>query len=524
MRSPESSFLEGAFLLTFASVLAKVLGALARIPLYLVLGSEGMGLFQMAYPIYTLLLTASTSGTSVAISKLIAEKVSKKQLGAARMLLNVSLSLLLVTGAGMAVALYLSAPWIAQHVARDSRAVWPIRAMSPSLLLVSVMAAFRGFFQGLENMVPTATSQILEQMGRLAAMLTLAVLLMDRGLEYAAAGAAAGTTVGSCIALAYIGLTYARRGRVAVDGSLVDEEAHVSGSLFELLRVAVPVSIASTMFGLTEIIDLTLVPSRLQSLGVGPEESTRLYGRLSGGALPLANLPTVFTNALAISLVPSIASASARRDPLRVTRRASKAVTLTYCLALPASVGLYVLARPVPRLLYGDEEVSVVLRPLTPGILFLAMQQISTAILQGLGLVMVPVVGLLCSGAVKFVLTWFLVGHRSFGIAGASLATTAYFLTSCVFNFCALRKRLGNLLDLRRSAGASFSATVMALCVGGTYRLLVLPAGPAGATFLSVLCGMLVYGILALVTRSIDMEDVLAIPGLGSLIIRGRPK
>lgn len=518
VRSSDSAFLRGAFILTVAGIVAKVVGAISRIPLYSLLGSEGMGLFQMAYPMYTMLLIVSTGGLSVAISKVLAEKMARGDPGGARATFRVAFALLLVSGVVFSSFLYFLAPWIAWHMARDPRAVLPIRSIAPALFLVAIVSAFRGFFQGLEDMGPTAMSQILEQVGRLVSMLALAWVLLPRGIQYAAAGATAGASIGALLGLLYIGGAYFFR-RHAMDqcGPSRSKAPGTVTLLREVVSVAVPVSLASAVFGLGELIDLSLVPSRLQASGISPAESTVLYGRLSGGAFPLINLPTVFTGALGVSLVPSITAASVKRDFRLVSRRVAKALTLTYTLALPAALGLYVLAEPIPNLLYGDPGIAIALRPMAAAVLFLALQQVSTAILQGLGLLTAPVVNLICAALAKAVLTWFLVADPFLGIKGASLATTAYFLIAAFLNLITVRGKAGDIIDVGPFTGASVAAAAMAFSTGFVYRILASQISPKAATVASIVWGMLVYGALVLLMGVINEEDLAAVPGAGPL-------
>lgn len=248
---------------------------------------------------------------------------------------------------------------------------------------------------------------------------------------------------------------------------------------------------------------------------MSPVESTTLYGRMSGGALPLVNLPTVFTGALGISLVPSIAGTSVRQDFSAVSKRVAKALTLTYALALPAAVGLYILAEPIPDLLYGDPQVAVALRPMAPAVLFLALQQVSTAILQGLGLLAVPVINLICAALFKIVLTWFLAASPSLGIKGASVATTAYFFVAAFLNLVAVRKKAVSIGETGPFVGASCSAAIMAFTTGFLYRTLAVRFSVKIATLTSILWGMLVYGTLVLLMGVVGEEELTSVPVVG---------
>jgi len=189
MTTQDERFLKGALTLTVAGFLVKLIGALYRIPLYSILGSEGMGLFGMAYPIYAIMLTVSSAGFNVAISKAVAERWALGRREDARGVFRISLILMTAIGLAGSVALYALRGWIAANLAKDPRAAVCIAAIAPALFVASLLSALRGWFQGIEEMTVPAVSQVLEQLGRLAAMFLLAKALMPRGLEYAAAGA-----------------------------------------------------------------------------------------------------------------------------------------------------------------------------------------------------------------------------------------------------------------------------------------------------------------------------------------------
>ena len=353
MNGKDSKFLKSAFTLAFAGVIVKVIGALYRIPLYSILGSEGMGLYQYAYPVYAIMLTVSSAGLNVAISKAVAERWVLGRRKAASKVFRVSLVLMAVLGFAGFVAMFSMSGWIAANMARDSRAAISIAAISPALFMAAVLSALRGWFQGIEEMSVPAISQVLEQFGRLLTMYSLGVMLLPRGIEYAAAGATFGAVVGAFGGVVYTAIAYFRRTREwDLDNDGTDEPW---GSVArEIIFTAIPISLASAVFGITEIIDLGLVPGRLQSTGLSPEEATRLFGQLTGGAFPLLNIPTIFTGALQMALVPSISGAAKLRDRESIVRRIRKALAITVALALPAAMGIYVLADPIPALLFQD--------------------------------------------------------------------------------------------------------------------------------------------------------------------------
>ena len=534
MRNQDDKFIKGALTLTIAGFVVKVIGALYRIPLYSILGGEAYGLFQMAYPIYAIMLTVSSAGLNVAISKAVAERWALNRKRDARGAFRVSLVLMLVIGLAGTIALYLLRDWIAVNLARDARAAVSIAAISPALFLASVLSALRGWFQGIEEMTVPAVSQVLEQLGRLATMLLLARALMPRGLEFAAAGATFGAAAGAGLGVIYSGLAYRshaarerfrekrEKRRMSASGM---KEKPVPPERWEraarsIMRVAVPISLASAVFGLTELVDLSLVPGRLHALGIPTEEATKLYGQLTGIALSLVNLATVFTGALQMTIVPSVTAAIAVGDRASVRRRINKALTVTLALGIPAALGLFVLAEQIPILLYGQEGVGSILRSAAPAILFLAVQQVTAGVLQGMGKIAIPLINLTIAIAVKAVLTYLLVGMPGLGVRGAAVATSAYFGVAAILNLLAIMRVQRRMLEpgpvLKLALAGAGMALVTALAYAGGSPLVGVKLATVGA----IGAGALAYGVLALAFGAIDPADLESIPLLGRILRR----
>lgn len=249
----KESFLKGAAVLGIAGMIIKVLGAFFRIPLGRIIGSEGLGYFQVGYPIYTFLLSFSTQGFPTAISKLVSEKRAKGDNAAAHKVFKTSLKILLSLGTISSLILALGAGYIVNHIVKSPNAYYAVMALAPALLVVSAMAAFRGYFQGMKNMTPTALSQVAEQFGRVLIGLLLAVLLLNRGIEFAAAGAAFGATVGGVFGFLIIYYLYRRSQRKILSSfdRLPDEqEAPTRVIIRDLLKVAIPITIGGGRYAL----------------------------------------------------------------------------------------------------------------------------------------------------------------------------------------------------------------------------------------------------------------------------------
>ena len=459
-----SKFLKGTMILTISSIIVKVIGSLNWIILSRVLGGEGIGLYQMGFPIYLMAITVSSAGVPVAISIITSEKLANKDYRGAKRVFNVSLRLLLISGLLFSSALFFGADFlINQHIIRDSRAYYSIIALAPAVFFVTFLASFRGYLQGWQIMTPTATSEVVEQLVRVITMLVFADLFMPYGLAYAAGGASMGAGAGAFCALLVLMWFYRRLKRrlhaeiEAQDDSIPQESAgHI---IKRLLKLALPVSLTSLMLPIGANLDLLIVPQRLEVAGFNVRHATELFGYLTGMAVPLVNLATIFTAAMTISLVPSISESRALerfdaiRDKIRLAFRVAMIITF------PCFMGLFFLAEKVAALIYNAPGAAGAIQTMSVGILFLGMHQISTGILQGLGKTAIPVINMILACLVKVVMSWWLTAIPFLGIKGASMATVADFAVAAIINMGFIYKytgftfSLGSLLKPLLAAG-----------------------------------------------------------------------
>ena len=523
------SFMTGAFLLAASSAFSRVLGAFARIPLARLMGDEGIGLYQMAYPIYSVMLALSTTGINIAVSKLVAEKVARGRWRSAAAVFRQAMRLLLILGLAGTFGLALLAKPISENVVRDPRSYLAILAVSPALFLVALMAAMRGLFQGLQDMRPTAWSQVVEQIVRVITMFGLGLALLPQGIDKAAAGAVFGAVTGAIAGLIYLirryqsaAGTFRQNARAAHD----DPGETTGAILKQILTVALPISLASIIMPLMQFIDMAIVPSRLQSLGYSIEQATGLYGQLSGMAYPLIYVPTIFTAALTVSLVPAVSEAQVK-NPGWVRRRTQLATRLNLLVNIPAAVGLAVLAREISVLLYNEPAAALPLLWLTPGIVFLSVQMTSGAVLQGLGRSDLPVKHLMVGAAVKLILTWALSG-TGLAIAGAALATVVGFAVNSYLNTSASARLTGQPLHtLRFSVIPSIAAVAMGLAVHLVRASLASRIGNGLTTVVAIGVGGAIYVSLVVLLGGISVDELARVPVVGRLaakILRALPR
>jgi stage V sporulation protein B len=526
------SFVKGAVILTLAGISVRLVGAFFRIALAMLIGDEGVGLFQMAYPVYSTLLAISTAGIPIAISKLIAEKLARDDYHGAYRVFRVALAILAASGLVISVVLFFSADFFARTVAQDARAALALASISPAIFLVTIMSAYRGFFQGQHQMMPTALSQIAEQLGRVFVALLLVVILLPRGLEYAAAGASFGAAAGALAGLLILLVIWSRQRPAFLEGlrrQRNSEKAPFSAIVYQIFTLSVPITLGSLVMPLITIVDLSIVPQRLHDAGFDTGRATALYGQLTGMAGPLVHIPTIITVALAISLVPAISEAVALKRMNQVRERSYLAIRMTLLLGLPAALGLYLLAEPITVLLFQNAEAGAVLAMLSFSVVFLTLFQTTSGILQGLGRTTEPVKNLFYGALVKTVLTWYLTSSPAFHIRGAALATVIGFGVAALLNvykvhiLTAMPLHAVNTIVKPLIASGGMGLTVVIIYQRLESYLYTL-AGPARsnalATMAAIGAGILVYGLILFIIGGIRRSDLEAIPRVGPKLAR----
>lgn len=517
-------FLKGAAVLSIAGLISKVLGAVYRIPLARLIGGEGVGLYQMAYPIYTMMLAVSTAGIPVAISILVAERKARGDEVGARRVFRVSLLLLTFTGALFSLIIFQGAYYLAVKVLYDERAFYAVVTVSPAIFFTALASAFRGYFQGHQSMTPTAVSQVVEQMVRVSTVLVAAYLLLPYGVEFAAAGATFGAVTGSAAALSVLLLIYAsyryrHRGRKKPNRFIAQEP--VMRLVLRIAAIALPLSFSGLVMPVIQVIDATIVPLRLQAAGFSMARATELFGQFSGMATTLINLPTIVTVSLAMSLVPAISEAAARRQRGLIGSRIAQALRITMLLVLPAACGLWVLATPIATLLYGIPEVGISLEVLAPAAVLLGLYQTTSGALQGLGQTYIPVRNLIIGASVKVLGNYYLTAMPQLEIRGAGIATLAGFFVALLLNFITLKRATGFPVRVVESLlKPVFAVTIMTAVVKKVHHVLTVALGSQPATVIAVAVGAFVYLTALLLLGSIREKDLKMIPGVGRPIAK----
>ena len=427
--SKRPSFLSGVSILTLSALTVKVIGLLYRIPMLNLLGTEGMGYFNTAYELYALFCVISTAGLPVAMSVLISSLETEGRRGEAGRVYRVSLLLFAGIGvAGTALLRGLSAPF-AVLLGNPLSAVC-MRAISPTVFLICLSSAFRGYFQGRRNMLPTALSQVIEAGGKLFLGLAFAAYARGTGadLPTVASYAVMGLTVGTALSVLYL-LIHKRVSDRREPAELLpaDQNAPI---LRPLLATAIPVTMSAGVISLTKCIDLGLILRRLQAVGYTAAEANALYGCYSTLAVPVFNILPSLTTSVALSAVPALSAAlqKGKEGEGELRKTATSALGLTMAVAIPASLGVAVFAEDILALLFSGQPEAVAqaapwLSCLGLSIPAACMVTVTGAMLQAAGKADRPIISMLLGVGCKTLLAYILLGLDGWGMAGAPVSS-----------------------------------------------------------------------------------------------------
>jgi stage V sporulation protein B len=521
MTNKQRSLLGGISILGIAGLICKIVGVLYTIPLANLIGSEGIGVYQQVFPTYNLMLTISSAGIPVAISRMVAYRLAKGHIRGSRRVFYTALIILTTLGfLSTLIMLLLSGQLAAATGTPESD--MGFRYIAPSLLLVCVMSAFRGFMQGHRRMVPTAVSQLIEQVGKVGVALPLAYSFMrSGGYTMGVAGALLGTSIAEAVALLYMTADYfLMRSRLYQTGGNLLIENQPEGwrrIAREMVFSAVPITIGACIVPLAGAVDSFMLV-RLMQVYLPQAEALSRYGIYSGLVIPLINVPTALAMAMASNLVPSISAKRAAGDNEGIRRDAASGLRLAMVIGLPSSIGMSLLAEPILFLLFGGGRYSTAQLQMGGQLLSISaltivvftLVQASSGILQGLYKQRIPMYTLMLGVILKVGINYTFVRSPSSSIFGAPWASLACYCVSAGLNiFYTVRyaKLRLNLQDLLMKP--LLASLVMAAPVFVAARLLSAQLKTNWALMGLVMCGaVLVFIAAAIITGAIRRTDL----------------
>lgn len=548
MSRKKQGFVGGALILMLSNIIVKIVGALFKIPLSNIIGDTAMGFFGTAYSVYSMFFLISTAGLPVAISRMIASAKAKSKTREVEKIYRVSLWIFMIIGAVGSAILFFGSNWIASFPKEPELSVC-LRTISPIMFLICVASCVRGYFQGLQNMTPTAVSQVLETLGNLFIGLSLGYWAVKRGYgpSEVAAFVLAGVTAGVALSALYLFCAKAIAKRDKEVG-LLDQEVRSGKELAkELIRIAIPITLASSVLSLNSVIDSMVAVGRMNDMGSvglgflraapGIEEgklAISVYGAYTAKAVTIFNVPPTVVYPFAISIIPAISAALSSGDQVGLKKTMDFTFRIVSVICLPLAVGLGVMSRPIVDLLFADKDLfetasgmvtsnalaANMLTILSIAILFSGLVSVSGAMLQAYGHEKVSIVSTSLGVLSKFISVFLLVGVPFIGAYGIPLSTLICYLIMFGFNMLFLVKYVKYRFSIKGIllrpllAAALCGATAM-----GSYLLfkMILPAKIA--TIAGIALAAVVYVIALFLFKGFEKDDVLQLPK-GAFILK----
>lgn len=517
-------FFSGVVVLTLANIIVKVIGAFLKVPLQSILSDNGMGYYTLAYDIYVWFYMVSTAGLPVAVSIMISGSRAKGRFNDAKKIFKVVTAIFLTIGTvGTGLMIGLSRTFASMY--EQPLSVYCILAISPTLLFVCISSAFRGFFQGHQNMVPTAISEVIEAIGKLTLGILFALYAVNQGYEpyIVAAYTLVGLTIGTACGMLYLFVTKLFFKESAYNAALdvVEDTTYVTPTkkiIKTLLVIGIPITISASVMSFTNVIDGMILSTRLQSLGYTAEVVSTKFGNYKTLAVTMFNLPPALIYPITASIVPLLSAAvsGAKKKLIRDTMNSS--LRICSIISLPCALGLSALSYPLLCLLFPESSAQMaapLLSVLAPSIFFLSTLSVTNSFLQSHKYQIYPIISIAAGAGVKLLTSYLLIGTRGIEMYGAPIGTFLCYLTTMLLNFYFVAKKIGympNILKIFVKPFASAVLSSVAAFVCNRAFTAFLPVSQKVITILAVGVAVVVYLASIFILKAITKEDILLLP------------
>ncbi|MFA0816639.1 MAG: polysaccharide biosynthesis C-terminal domain-containing protein [Anaerofustis sp.] len=514
----KKSYLTSAAILAAGGIFAKVLGIFFKSPLNTIIGDYGLGLYGYPYPLYTTFLAISIAGLPVAVSKMIAERVSIGNYRGAYKVFHVAFSAMLILGIVASGLMFLGAQFFIDAFNWPQDTYYSILTLSFAPFFVALISAFRGFFQGMQSMSFSSGSQIIEQIARVGIGLSLAVILTNSyGIAYGAAGATFGATVGAIVAFLFLLISFLRfrkKQMNMIELQLEDTGESNRRILKALVLLAIPIACGSLINTVMELINSATLSTCLQNAGVSQKAATVLYAQLEQKAQTLINVPLVIGSALASSLVPAISESYIRGDKVKILQKTTLAIKIAFLVSIPSSVGLSVLSEPITSMVFlGKGDGYQMLTWLAYVVVFTIVMSTLQGILQGSGRFYKPLKNMAFGALLKFLLNIALISRPEIGVYGAVASSIIASFVIFLLNYLDVKKYVGIGKIGADIAKIAVSSLVMGLIAKFGYDYLLRFMDYKIAVIIMIVISVAVYFALIYMTKAITKTEIKEVRG-----------
>ena len=519
MKNNGKKFFSGVAVLAISTFIVKIIGLLYKIPIMNHLGAEGMGYFNSAYEIYALFFVIATAGLPVAISMLVAESKTKKSNKNVYKIFNISILVLGIIGLIGTLILAFGNNFLSSLI-HNELASYCLLAISPTVLMICISSAIRGYFQGHQMMIPTAISQVIEALGKLFLGLGFAIYSLNKGysIPHASAFAVLGLTIGVAISMIYLiicKLAFKPKENINNLTVSIDSSEDIIKQLF---KIAVPITLSATILNLTKIIDMTMILSRLNNIGYTQEVANSIYGSYSTMAVSIFNLPATLVTAIALPLVPMLTSSIEKKDTNVEKYIIGFSFKMTALIAIPAGLGIAIFSKPILSLIFSTQINEIdytapLLSILGISVFLSAMITVTNAILQSYKLLKTPIISMLIGTAVKIALAYILIGIPKINIYGAPISTFFSTLVIVGINLYYIIKRSTKIESINNLFIKPFISSILSIAIGVGFYLLVTNFYQSKVNILlTIIIVAIFYIIFVLSFKTLTTNDILMLP------------
>lgn len=531
-KKKKDDFLMQGAILAAAAMLTKIIGVAYRIPLANILGDEGNGFYGYAFEVYSLALLLSSLSFPIVVSKLVSARMAMRQRRNAFRVFTCALAFSIVIGAVVALFIFFGADAISTHLMESPLSVYALKVLAPGLFIVSVMGVLRGYFQGLGTMVPTAVSQVIEQIINAVISLAGASVLFKIGAgaaeknneellgpAYGAAGGTVGTIMGALAGLLFLlfalfAFKNVIRRQLKTDRTRRQES--YSRILKILLLTMVPVIFSTAIYNINQLIDLTLFNKIMAAQGFSEKEYMALQGIYTGKYNTLINVPMAMANGLAASVIPSLTAAVPTGNKTLIHGKISQTIRFTMLVAIPCFVGFVVLASPLMVLLFNDSRKTPALL-LSLGavtVVFYCWSTVSNSILQGLDRISTPAKNAAISLVIHIAALLLMLVVFKWNIYALVGSNIVFAVCMCFLNARAIGKASGYKQEMERTfVKPLIAAVIMGIVTYAVHLVLAIVfPGRVVATMISVLAAVAVYAFSILKLGTLTEQDIKDLP------------
>lgn len=537
----KQTFLQGTAVLAMATVLVKLMGFLFKVPLNNIIGEDGFGYFNTAYDVYNVLLMISTTGLPVAMSRMISQAQTLGNHAQIKRIYRTSLYVFLTIGMVGSLGMLFFCRQLSVMVTTNENSWAAIAALAPCVLLICLVSAYRGFFQGQSNMTPTSVSQIFEAVTRLVVGLGLAWLVMkltgdaavraqgivlapgetaqDYGdITLAAGGAILGVTLGSLISVVYLHHKFRQSNQILSLGGGTAKSTR--STMKELLSIAVPITLGSAGLQIINLFDTMIYMRRLTGALQWTEKMADSAKGVYNFCQTVFALPCSFIPTITIAVIPAITASLTRKDLAEAKATSESSVRTMALIAMPCAAGLFVMAEPVIRLLcstYTEDRIQLaatMLAILGLTVIFNSLVLLLNAIMQAHGDVVTPVVNMLIGGIIKIIVNYILVGQPNLNIVGAPIGTFICYISITALDLIAMKRHISARPAIFKNViRPGLASAIMGAATFMVYRVLSNAISSWKlACLLSLAFAVILYAVLVVFLRCLTYEDCMLLP------------